>query len=62
MKDMMKDLGSGESNTEIWDDGTSQQLKDFNKKEENSEWIKILKPNIRHLANFYHSQDPMKIL
>ena len=101
MKEMLKDLGSGESNKEIWDDGTSQQLnkedieqlrckgltgteivsqlvensktfqiktefsqeKYLNKKEEKySEWLEVLKPNIRHLANFYHSQDPMKIL
>lgn len=101
MKEILKDLGSGESNKEIWDDGTSQQLKKedieqlrgqgltgseivsqlvensktfqiktefsqekyLNKKEEKySEWVEILKPSIRHLAKFYHSQDPMKIL
>ncbi len=101
MKEMLKDLGSGDSNKEIWDDGTSQQLKKedieelrgqgltgteivsqlvensktfqiktefsqekyLNKKEEKySEWLEIVKPNIRHLANFFHSQDPMKIL
>nr|SVE83800.1 EOG090X0AAB [Daphnia pulex] len=101
MKDKMKDLNSGENNKEIWDDGTSQQLKKedieelrgqgltgseivtqlvensktfqiktefsqekyLNKKEEKySEWVDILKPNIRHLAKHFHSQDPMQIL
>nr|SVE94393.1 EOG090X0AAB [Simocephalus serrulatus] len=101
MKEILKDLGSGESNKEIWDDGTSQQLKKedieqlrgqgltgseivsqlvensktfqiktefsqekyLNKKEEKySEWVEILKPSIRLLAKFYHSQDPIKIL
>lgn len=101
LKEIIKDLGSGESNKEIWDDGTSQQLKKedieqlrgqgltgteivsqlvensktfqiktefsqekyLNKKEEKySEWLEVLKPNIRHLAKCFYSQDPMKIL
>ena len=101
MKDKLKDLNSGENNKEIWDDGTSQQLKKedieelrgqgltgseivtqlvensktfqiktefsqekyLNKKEEKySEWVDIMKPNIRHLAKHFHSRDPMHIL
>nr|CAH0106748.1 unnamed protein product [Daphnia galeata] len=101
MKDKLKDLNSGENNKEIWDDGTSQQLKKedieelrgqgltgseivsqlvensktfqiktefsqekyLNKKEEKySEWVDIMKPNIRHLAKHFHSRDPMQIL
>ncbi|KZS11455.1 tRNA- -methyltransferase non-catalytic subunit TRM6 [Daphnia magna] len=39
------------------------QEKYLNKKEEKySEWVEILKPNIRHLAKYFHSQDPMQIL
>lgn len=38
------------------------QEKYVNKKEEKySEWVEILKPNIRHLSKIYH-QDPTKIL
>lgn len=101
MKEILKDLGSGDSNKEIWDDGTSQQLKKedieqlrgqgltgteivsqlvensktfqiktefsqekyLNKKEEKySEWVEIIKPNLRQLAKYYHSMDPVKIL
>lgn len=39
------------------------QEKYVNKKEEKySEWLEILKPNIRHVAKIYHLQDPTKIL
>lgn len=39
------------------------QEKYLNKKEEKySEWVEIFKPNIRHLAKYFHSQDPMQIL
>lgn len=100
-KELLKDANSGESNQEIWDDGTSQQLKKedieelrdqglsgseilsqlvensktfqiktefsqekyLNKKEEKySEWVEVLKTNIRLLAKYYYSQDPVKVL
>lgn len=39
------------------------QEKYLNKKEEKySEWVEILKPSVRLLAKYYHSQDAMKVL